>query len=121
MNTSNTLAAEFDYGYINPSPTGGSETTSQCGFNVVLGCPITGTSNAAGTITMKVPTNNLLQFFDVSGNHIFDMTIPVGTTLSAITGFTDLPAAGSGLFEIVDQTDGGGIYTTIGNSACAAP
>src|SRR2546423_4795504 len=103
MTTFNTGAvAEFDYGYVTTTATGGQLATSQCGFNVVLGCPITGQSSADGTIVMKLPENTALPFFDSTGTKQFDVSVPVGASLTGITGFTELlvGAAGSGSLQV---------------------
>lgn len=118
----------YDYGYRDTSPTGGGLDSAQCGVPIpmISSCPMSGSVAPDGTITMKLNVAGTLTFFDLSGNHVFDVVIPVGTTFGSIQGNTYLLAGsspagvGGGLIEQVSTTPATGSYTTIGNTACVA-
>ena len=120
MDTGGTHASTpfFNYGYRS----GG--TTDQCSsLPGSPACPVSGTFNTDGTITIKLDVSQPLDFFsstNTTGVPDFIVNIPTGTHLTNISGETYViattPVAGA---QDPVQVDGGsGSYTTVGNLSC---
>ena len=119
MNTTDLPSqANFSYGWHDDA---NNIDVGQCFAN---NCPqiVSGGYTSDGTITLKLVTTNALPFGDAAtGAHVFDANLSgVGTVLSSIQGATSMLAGGvgTGLNVPVDDTDGGGSYTTGGNLGC---
>jgi VCBS repeat-containing protein len=105
---------EFDYGYND-----GSNNTTQ-GNN---GGAVTGSFTSAGVITMKVKAQSSLSFSDITGAHVFDVSLNPGMVLSnvAILSQTLVGAVGNGGILTNDASDNNGgtkTYTLRGNLSC---
>jgi len=98
MNTFTALPT-YNYGHTDVDPTTGVPTDSTDGS-------ATGTNTPDGTITITVPNANVGN--PTAGKRIFS----VKGTVQALVG------VGVGLLEVMDTT-GPGVYTLVGNDACA--
>ena len=90
LDTQTVGTGSYNYGYVDPT----TGKTNQCGRpNGPATCPITGSYLADGTIVMKLDTSAPLKFFSVTNTGStpdFTVNIPAGTTLTTITGATQV-------------------------------
>jgi len=104
---------EFDYGYTD------SQNTTQGNS----GGAVTGSFTSAGVITMKVKAQTSLSFSDITGTHVFDVSLNPGMVLSNIQIFSQtlVGAIGNGGILTNDASDNNGgtkTYTLRGNLSC---
>ena len=112
MDTQTSGTPGFNYGYFD----GNNTKITQCGRPNVPSCPITGSYLPDGTIVMKVDTATPLKFFGPSNtgaNPDFTVNLAAGTTLTNITGVTQL-----GAIQSVDSTTPAATHTITGNIVC---
>ena len=119
MDTQLTPTPEFEYGFIE----GTSGTTQFCPNTPGFVCPVSGSTNADGTITIKLDVSNPLDFFsstNTTSTPDFTVSFAAGKALSNVEGQTLLlvGAAQSGELVEVDSTGTNKDYTMVGNLSC---